>query len=70
MKHGGVRLQPDRASAQQDREAAIVEHLETRGASFFGPVHEAAGGGYPGATVDALWNLAWRGIVTNDTFHA
>jgi ATP-dependent Lhr-like helicase len=68
--HGGDRLEPDCASAPRNREAAIAEYLETRGASFFGPLHEAAGGGYPGETVDALWNLAWRGVVTNDTFHA
>src|SRR6202011_1183119 len=66
----GVQPQRDRSSGQRDREAAIVEHLETRGASFFGPLHEAAGGGYPGETVDALWNLVWQGAVTNDTFHA
>ena len=24
----------------------------------------------PAETVDALWNLAWQGLVTNDTFHA
>ncbi len=29
-----------------------------------------AGGGYPGETVDALWDLVWKGIITNDTFHA
>ena len=28
------------------------------------------GGGYPRETVDALWDLVWRGLVTNDTFHA
>ena len=28
------------------------------------------GNGYPGETVDALWNLVWKGLVTNDTFHA
>ena len=69
-RHAGDRPRPDRASAQRDREAAIVEYLDTRGASFFGPLHEAAGGGYPAETVDALWNLAWEGVVTNDTFHA
>ena len=53
-----------------DRESAIVEHLRTHGASFFAPLHEAAGGGYPAETVDALWALAWRGLVTNDTFHS
>jgi ATP-dependent Lhr-like helicase len=55
--------------ALDSREAAILDLLRSRGASFFGPLHEAAGGGYPGATVDALWSLAWRGLVTNDTFH-
>src|SRR3954452_13240047 len=52
------------------RETAILDVLRDRGASFFGPLHEAAGAGYPGETVDALWNLAWRGLITNDTFHA
>ena len=45
-------------------------HLELEGASFFAALHERAGGGYPGETVDALWDLVWKGIVTNDTFHA
>jgi ATP-dependent helicase Lhr and Lhr-like helicase len=51
------------------RERAILDHLR-RGASFFATVHDAAGGGYPAETVDALWNLVWRGLITNDTFHA
>ena len=55
---------------RSDREAAILDQLRERGASFFGPLHDAAGGGYPAETVDALWNLAWQGLVTNDTFHA
>ncbi|MEO7272209.1 MAG: crosslink repair DNA glycosylase YcaQ family protein [Vicinamibacterales bacterium] len=52
------------------RELAIVNHLGGQGASFFAALHEAAGAGYPGDTVDALWMLVWRGAVTNDTFHA
>ena len=52
------------------RERAIVEHLAAQGASFFAGIHDAIGGGYPGETVDTLWDLAWRGIVTNDTFQA
>ena len=52
------------------RERAILSFLETEGASFFAPLHEAAGGGYPGDAVDALWDLVWKGLVTNDTFHA
>src|SRR5262249_34530554 len=68
---GGVRLQPDRDEATlSDREFAILEWLGSRGASFFGPLHEAVGGGYPAETLDALWSLVWRGLVTNDTFHA
>jgi ATP-dependent Lhr-like helicase len=52
------------------REEAILAHLRTSGASFFGPLHDAAGGGYPGETVEALWDLVWKGAITNDTFHA
>ena len=52
------------------RERSILSYLESDGASFFAPIHEAAGGGYPGETVDALWDLVWKGLLTNDTFHA
>jgi ATP-dependent Lhr-like helicase len=49
------------------REQAILAALDARGALFFAPLHEAAGGGFPQDTVDALWTLVWRGLVTNDT---
>src|SRR6185436_19327534 len=52
-----------------DRETRILAWLIRSGASFFGPLHEAAGGGFPQETVDALWNLVWKGLVTNDTLH-
>jgi ATP-dependent Lhr-like helicase len=52
------------------REQAILDYLTQNGASFFAPIHDAAGGGYPGETVDAIWSLVWRGALTNDTFHA
>jgi ATP-dependent Lhr-like helicase len=70
-----VRLKPDATSAEgtsglDARESAVLEYLDARGASFFGPLHDAVGGGYPGETVDALWRLVWQGLVTNDTFHA
>ncbi len=52
------------------REQKIVEHLARQGASFFADVHLAAGEGYPGETVEAIWNLVWNGVLTNDTFHA
>jgi ATP-dependent Lhr-like helicase len=68
-----ARLLPPRIDPAKDlpaREAAIVDHLRAQGALFFAPLHEACGGGYPAESVDALWRLAWRGIVTNDTFHS
>jgi ATP-dependent Lhr-like helicase len=66
-------LPPERSQSgtePAERERAILDLLRLRGASFFAPLHEAAGGGYPAETVDALWALVWRGLVTNDTFHA
>jgi ATP-dependent Lhr-like helicase len=53
-----------------DRETAILDYLRAHGASFFGQLHEATGGGYPAESVKALWALVWNGLVTNDTFHA
>jgi ATP-dependent Lhr-like helicase len=65
---------PDSSTAKlsdlHDRERSVVEYLRTHGASFFGPLHDAVGGGYAAETVNALWDLVWRGLVTNDTFHA
>ena len=52
------------------REQAVLEQLARGGAMFFAQLHDALGGGYPGETLDALWTLVWRGVVTNDTFHA
>jgi len=49
-----------------EREEAIVSYLRMRGASFFQDLHEGLGGGYPGETLDALWSLVWKGMVTND----
>ena len=64
-----LRRPPAPAELSQ-REGALVAHLEAQGASFFGALHEAGGGGYPGETVEALWDLVWKGVLTNDTFHA
>ena len=58
------------AEPPSPREQAIITFLAGHGASFFEAVHEAAGGGYPAETVSAIWNLVWRGRVTNDTLHA
>jgi ATP-dependent Lhr-like helicase len=64
----GVQRQPERD--RPARETAILDVLRDRGASFFGPLHDFVGGGYPAETVAALWSLVWQGLITNDTFHA
>ena len=48
------------------KEEEIVAFLKGRGASFFQELHDGVGGGYPGETLDALWGLVWKGLVTND----
>jgi len=53
-----------------ERQAAVVGYLRAHGASFFQQVHDGVGGGYPGETVDAIWSLVWRGLLTNDSVHA
>jgi ATP-dependent helicase Lhr and Lhr-like helicase len=53
-----------------EREEKLLAVLESTGASFFDPLHQATGGGYPGESIDALWSLVWRGRVTNDSLHA
>ena len=50
------------------RHEAIRELLASRGASFYRPIHAAAGGGPDRDVLDALWDLVWAGQVTNDTF--
>jgi ATP-dependent Lhr-like helicase len=51
------------------RATAIVTFLQSNGASFFAGIHAACGGGFPGETQEALWELVWSGWITNDTFH-
>jgi ATP-dependent Lhr-like helicase len=64
-------LLPDAAATDlSTREVAIVDWLASHGASFFDALHSAAGGGFANETVDALWSLVWRGLITNDTFFA
>jgi ATP-dependent helicase Lhr and Lhr-like helicase len=53
-----------------EREARVVDYLRAHGASFFQQMHDGVGGGYPGETLDAIWNLVWRGLLTNDSLHA
>jgi ATP-dependent Lhr-like helicase len=51
-------------------ERDVFEKLHSSGASFFAALHAALGGGFPKETVDALWSLVWKGLITNDTLHA
>jgi ATP-dependent Lhr-like helicase len=51
------------------RAADIVAYLREHGASFFGEIHQGVGAGFPQETVDALWDLVWMGVLTNDTLH-
>jgi ATP-dependent helicase Lhr and Lhr-like helicase len=52
------------------KQQGIVDYLRSNGASFFQPLHDGIGGGYPGETLDALWSLVWLGLLTNDALHA
>ena len=45
---------------------ALLAELERRGAAFWPELHRAAGGGEPTTVLDALWDLVWAGLVTND----
>ena len=47
---------------------AILDHLALRGASFVVELLRAAGDVRLGELESALWDLAWAGLVTNDTF--
>ncbi len=71
----------EEGSSTKEREERVLEYLRGHGASFFQPIHEATGnpearngaavgGGYPGETIEALWNLVWRGAVTNDSLQS
>jgi ATP-dependent Lhr-like helicase len=49
---------------------AVLQQLERRGACFLPELAAAAGGASLSALLDALWDLARQGLVTNDTFAA
>ncbi|MBW3606314.1 MAG: DEAD/DEAH box helicase, partial [Actinobacteria bacterium] len=46
---------------------AVLGHLRDRGASFWPQLYAAAGGGEQTTVVEALWDLVWAGLVTNDS---
>ena len=55
--------------ALSEKAQRILDFLGQSGASFFANIHAALGGGFPGETRDALWELVWSGQITNDTLH-
>jgi ATP-dependent helicase Lhr and Lhr-like helicase len=57
---------PDPAALPADQ-AAVLAALEHSGADFLGGVARAAALP-PAVALEALWTLAWGGLVTNDTF--
>ena len=63
-------LPPTEPAALSEFEQDVLTRLRASGASFFAPLHASLGGGFPRETVDALWSLVWKGLVTNDTLHA
>jgi ATP-dependent Lhr-like helicase len=63
------RVKPS-AAALSPRAQQLYTQLHRRGAQFFAPLHEAAGGGFTGATLEALWELVWAGLGTSDTLGA
>ncbi len=48
--------------------AALLEHLDQRGASFLVELQRVASGTPLSELVAAVWDLVWAGRVTNDTF--
>jgi ATP-dependent Lhr-like helicase len=56
-------------SAPETPPSPIVDYLRMHGASFFAQIH-ASVGGFANELIDQLWDLVWRGVLTNDTFHA
>jgi ATP-dependent Lhr-like helicase len=66
LQHRPTPGNPDLSS----QERALLDALTAQGATFFPALHEATGGGFAQETVDALWSLTWRGLVSNDGFFA
>jgi ATP-dependent Lhr-like helicase len=63
----GKLLAPPREVELSGRAQCAAEFLARQGASFFGAIHQGCGGGFPGDTEAALWELVWAGLITNDT---
>jgi len=61
----------DEAGADfDDRHHLLLAHLEARGASFHAELLTLLAEAGPERTHDAIWDLVWAGLITNDTFAA
>ena len=60
--------QPEVPEDLSDLARTLLEHLETRGASFLTELAFVARGHTERERDAALWDLVWAGLVTNDTF--
>src|ERR1700682_877587 len=64
-----LRETPPVPAVSTDLEARIVDYLRAHGASFFVQIQSAIGG-FANELIDQMWDLVWKGVLTNDTFHA
>ena len=51
-----------------DMHRVLLQHMEKHGASFFTALSQCRGAARSEEVLEALWNLVWAGLVTNDTF--
>ena len=59
---------PSETPTKSKVELAVLDLLESRGASFFTELVQAVDGSSTDDVFDAVWSLVWQGLVTNDTF--
>lgn len=59
---------PEEPEAPSDQEQRILDALSAGGAFFAGQLAAMTQATSEQAVIEALWNLAWTGRVTNDTF--
>jgi ATP-dependent Lhr-like helicase len=69
-ERAGLLIEPAEVPAELGAlHRAMHDHLERRGASFFAELLAIAGSASEREVFDALWDLVWVGLVTNDTFN-
>jgi len=62
--------EPDLEFAPDELHLKILEALTGGGAYFFRTLSDAVGGPDDAALVEALWDLVWAGLISNDTLAA